>query len=161
MGNRLDISVKDLTDDQRDYFITLTTIHGSKSEALKHLIDTCMNMNNEKKGMMRNSTHEKIHEVVTRQMAINANTDKVISIGTINPVEVKYEQRAITPKWIQENARATQQACLEYIAKHQAEIDKHHQDVLGLSDPEIIKNFNRRTGKASVKSTGKASVKIK
>jgi len=98
---------------------------------------------------MRSATHDKIHEIVTKQMAINASTDKVITVGVGKLTkEVKNEQRTITGKWIMENAGATFNACNEYLAQHQDEIAKHHATVLGLTDPKDIQNFNRSTGKA-------------
>jgi len=148
-NHRLDVSIKDLTDEQHAFFEGLIAKHGSKATVVKFMIDQLMK--GVEKGTMRNSTHDKIHDVVTQQMALNASTDKVIRIGEINPVDVKYEQRTITAKWIQDNAGATQQACLEYLEKHKPEIEKHHKEVLGLTDSKVIKNFNRRTGKASAR----------
>jgi len=109
-------------------------------------------MKGTEKNTMRDTTHDKIHQLVLTQMMINATTDKVIRVGTSeNAVDVRYEQRTITSKWIQEKAGATQQACLEYLEIHKAEVEKHHKEVLGLTDSEKIKNFNRRTGKATAK----------
>jgi hypothetical protein len=148
MSHRIDVSIKDLNDVQNAFFEQLVSEHGNKSAAVKYMIDTLIKGN--EKPTMRNATHDKIHQFVCTQMLLNANTKKTIRIGTgDNAVDVKYEQRTITPKWIQEKVGATQQACLEYISQHQAEIEKHHKEVLGLTDSKLIQNFNRRTGKAS------------
>ena len=112
-NHKLDVSIKDLTDDQHAFFEGLVAKHGSKATTVKYMIDQLMN--GIEKGTMRDATHDKIHEVVTKQMALNASTDKVIRVGTTDPVDVKYEQRTITAKWVQENAGASQQASLEYL----------------------------------------------
>jgi hypothetical protein len=148
--NRISLESKDATDEQRNLIDGLRKDGYSNSDILKMLIDNYMTKQDRKTGI-RQSTLDKIDPVVKAQMQLNATTDKIIKVGSgQNEVEVKYEQRAITAKWIMGEAKCNQSSALEYIKLHEDEINTHHHDVLGTDDTDF---FNRRVGRAAGKVT--------
>jgi hypothetical protein len=147
--NRISLETKDATDDQFNMVNELCK-ENSKSTVLKMLIDAYIEKLNRKTGT-RQSTLDNINQVVKSQMALNASTEKTITVGNgQNTVEVKYEQRAITAKWIMKNANCNQLSALEYLKQHETEINAHHKKVLKTDDVDF---FNRRVGRAAVKVT--------
>lgn len=147
--SRISFEIRTPTDEQKEMKASILAKFSDKTGA--QILDLMMRkILEEQQPSMRGSTHEKIHKVVTNQMNLNASTDKVITVGVgDNARQVRYQQRAITGKWIMENAGATFKACKEYLEQHAQEIADHHKTVLGLTDPKKIENFNRSTGKAS------------
>lgn len=98
----------------------------------------------------------RIHETVTEQMRLNETTDKTVTVGRgKNSVVVRYEQRAITDRWIRDAANANAETVALYMAQHAEEIERHNAWLIeSCGYPTEIENFNRRTGKASVKAEG-------
>jgi hypothetical protein len=147
--NRISLETKDATDDQFNV-VTELCKENSKSTVLKMLIDAYIEKQNRKTGT-RQSTLDNIDQVVKAQMALNASTDKIITAGNgQNAVKVKYEQRAITAKWIMKNANCGLTNALGYLKQHETEINKHHKEVLKTDDVDF---FNRRVGRATGKVT--------
>ena len=95
----------------------------------------------------------RVHDVVTAQMQLNKTTDKTVTVGKgKNSVTVKYEQRAITDRWIRDSAGVNAEASKAYIESHKDEIDAHNAWLISdCGYPAEVENFNRRTGKASAK----------
>jgi hypothetical protein len=143
--NRISLETKDATDEQ---LIVVTELckDNSKSAVLKMLIDAYIEKQNRKTGI-RQETLDNIDKVVKDQMALNATTQKTITVGKgRDAIEVKFEQRAITPKWIMNAAGCNQSSALDYIKLHESEINEHHEKVLNTDDTDF---FNRRAGRAS------------
>jgi hypothetical protein len=109
-----------------------------------------------------------IDSVVKNQMELNRVTQKTIMVGSgKSETSVKFEQRAITPKWIMDRTLSNSQAGIE--GARSVNLDaateylKLHPDVLqhnqwlctsnGVEPTDSnIQNFNRRTGKAAARS---------
>jgi hypothetical protein len=143
--NRISLETKDATDEQI-LLINELCKENSKSTVLKMLIDAYIEKQNRKTGT-RQTTLDNIDQVVKAQMILNAITEKTITVGTgRNAIEVKFEQRAFTPKWIMRHAKCNQTSALEYISQHENEINEHHEKVLNTNDIDF---FNRRVGRAS------------
>jgi hypothetical protein len=162
-NNRFDISVKDLTDNQMNILNILLNEQGAtKASVFKFLLDS--HIKHTDKTGMRDATHDKIDIVVKHQMQINATTDKTVTVGLGEKAkQVKYEQRALTPKWIMDNAQAQFDSTAEYLRIHRDEINRHHKEVLGFDaditeinslaekgniDAIKLQNLNRSTAKA-------------
>lgn len=97
---------------------------------------------------------QRIHDAVTAQIKLNETTDKTVTVGRgKNAVTVKYEQRAITDRWVRDTANANADAVTEYMKEHGEEIAKHNQWLVdSCGYPAEIENFNRRTGKAQARA---------
>jgi len=146
---RFNVDYKGLSDEHMNILLEAAAQHGitEKKDLLILLIESYKKSS--RPGGARDSTKEKIHNTVQEQIKINLETDKTIEVGSgKNKRTVKYEQRAITQKWIMENAGANAKSIQEYLEEHKQEIDAHHKE-LGLNSDEDVRNYNRSTGKAA------------
>lgn len=99
---------------------------------------------------------EKINAAVTAQIELNRATTATVTVGRgKNQVTVRYQQRAITPRWIREKCSVNADAVADYLAKHGADVAAHNEWLVANCGYETdTENYNRRTSKAEIKATG-------
>lgn len=147
----LTIESKNLSDDQYEVLDTFINESGGSSKALIRIANLLIE-NAQRKG--NRSAHDHIHEKVQSQMKLNVCTKETIKVKdskTGNMIDVKYEQRAFTAKFIMKLAECNQKSAIAYLEQHEQEIAQHHKEVLGVVTEKEIDFFNRRVGRASAR----------
>ena len=167
-ANRISIDAKNVDQDLYNFWVDLKERNGNhNATALLKLLDIAKDFERYKNSKVGgNDTLNYINTLVGKQLELNTSTDKVHIVGSGKTESaVKYEQRAITDKWIMgasiaernagiSNARAvSRKSAQQYIESKQLELDAHHQWLCEQANIDFldknVRNFNRRTGKAS------------
>jgi hypothetical protein len=106
------------------------------------------------------------NDAVNAQIELNRNTQKTVQVGRgKNSITVRYEQRAITERWLRDKAGVNAQAVEDFMLANGDMINQHNEWLVkncgypvDADIKQAIENFNRRTSKAELRASGKGEI---